>query len=117
MGKAIKALKLPWLPSKPGSYVLQVETCTECGGSGCVFNERWREVDRLMAEEGFTVTQACRVVFGTDDWAEIPLEEETCSKCDGEGIVYRWIRLDLLLGEQPGQGQAEGQAVQDYCPR
>lgn len=111
MGEGTKALKLeeltklPWLPTEPGDYILRVETCPECHGAGFIFNEAWREVDRLVDKKGFAVTEACRIVFGTDDWDEIPLEEEPCWKCNGSTIIYRWVRVDLPLEKQPGRAE------------
>ncbi len=83
-------------------WVVKKDVCPECQGVGVVYNGWfWDELDRRLGEstdlakKGYQwATEELAREFGLD---EPPPEEETCTKCSGDGMIEVRVLLEEAL--------------------
>lgn len=77
-------------------YVLSVEECSECDGTGVVYHPLWAHLRLLPDFDAWTQSDV-EAWFRERGYAYPPDEEITCSECDGKGGIERDVPLLVAL--------------------
>jgi len=91
-----KIRPLPFAPKKEGTYILAVQKCPICQGTGEVEHPLWEGFFKWRKRRGYKgpYTEEQQRDYFLRFGEKIPQKYIACQDCTGERYITKWRRLD-----------------------